>query len=193
MSNVDVAVDFGSVDAAAESTYLEPGMYRLKVDKERTSVVAPEGKTPYLAVKFVDENGGGVNEKFFLTAKAMPRLQYLHEAWFGKKLDKTFTSFLAVGEYFRQALTLKIVTRPMVVGGKTTPDGKFFSGLPYTGFVVVEEALFEEGPFEKGSKQYERVVKVERTSPLVAGTDSAILPDAGYTTPSDGTKSDMPW
>lgn len=188
-------IDFGRVDAAAETTYLEPGMYRLKVDKDRTNLVAPEGKTPYLSVKFVNENGAGINEKFFLTAKAMPRLQYLHETWFNKKLDKTFTSFIAVGEYFKAALTSKIVTRPMVVGGKITPDGKFFSGLPYTGFVILEEALFEEGAFDKDSEQYKRVVKTEKVNPAVANTDSSILPEAGYTAPSGpaAPAGDLPW
>lgn len=192
MSNEAEVIDFGRVDAASESTYLEPGMYRLKVDKERTTLFTPEGKTPYLAVKFVDQNGGGVNEKFFLTAKAMPRLQYLHEAWFNKKLDRKFTSFLEVGEYFKAALTAKIVSRPMVVGGKTTPDGKFFSGLPYTGFVIIDESLFEEGPFDKDSEQYRRVVKVEKPNPAVANNDSSILPESGYV-PASQPRGDSPW
>ena len=192
MSN-EQSISFAGVESATESTYLEPGMYRLKVDKDKTSVIAVQDKTPYLSVRFYDEKGGSVNEKFFLTAKAMPRLQYLHEVWFNKKLDKAFTSWTAVGEYFKAALTSKIVTRPMVVGGKITPDGKFYSGLPYTGFVVMEEALFEEGPFDKDSEQYKRVVKLEKPNPAIAGTNAAILPsgDSGFVAPAGG--SDMPW
>jgi hypothetical protein len=174
----EVAVDFGKVDAATESAYLAPGMYRLKVDIDGLKVVAPDGKTAYLSVKFVDQNGNGVNEKFFLTAKAMPRLQYLHEAWFSKKLDKTFTSFVQVGEYFAYALAQKPITKPMVVGGKVTPDGKFFSGLPYSGFVIVDEKDFEEGAFEKGSDQYNKVVQIQKPNPAVANTDAAMLPEA---------------
>jgi hypothetical protein len=184
-------IDFGNVEAASEAKFLDPGMYRLKVDAENTSVIAQDGKTPYLTVRFYSEKDGSVNEKFFLTAKALPRLQYLHEVWFNKKLDKKFTNFVQVGEYFKAALTSKIVTRPMVVGGKITPDGKFYSGLPYTGFVVLEEALFEEGPFDKDSDQYKRVVKVEKANPAVANTDSAMLPSAGNM-PSTGAGS-SPW
>jgi hypothetical protein len=185
-------IDFNGVESASEASYLEPGMYRLKIDAENTKVVTAEGKTPYLAVRFYSEKNGSVNEKFFLTAKALPRLQYLHEAWFNKKLDRKFTSFIAVGEYFKAALTSKIVARPMVVGGKITPDGKFYSGLPYTGFVVIEEALFEEGAFDKDSEQYKRVVKLEKPNPAVAGTNAAILPSGDYAAPASAA-SDMPW
>lgn len=186
-------VNFAGVESAAESTYLEPGMYRLKIDKDKTSVVITEGKTPYLSVRFYNEKGGSIIEKFYLTAKAINRLQYLHEAWFNKKLDKTFPSWAATGEYFKAALTSKIVARPMVVGGKITPDGKFYSGLPYTGFVIVDEALFEEGAFDKDSEQYKRVVKIEKPNPAVATTDAAMLPagDGGFVPPASAT--DSPW
>lgn len=189
----NTAIDFSQVDPAAESSYLAPGMYRLKVDPENTKVVTPEGKNAYLSVRFVDQNGSGINEKFFLTAKAMPRLQYLHEAWFGKRSDKKFTSFPEVGQYFQAALTAKIVTRPLVVGGKITPDGKFYAGLPYSGFVIVDETLFEEGPFEKGSEQYNKVVKVEKPNPAVANTDLAILPEASGSYKPTSVTSGTPW
>lgn len=192
MSKQEEVISFAGVKPASENTYLEPGMYRLKVDKDKTVVVAVPDKTPYLSVRFYDEKNGSVNEKFFLTAKAMPRLQYLHETWFNKKLDKAFPNWVAVGEYFKAALTSKIVTRPMVVGGKITADGKFYSGLPYTGFVILEEALFEEGAFDKDSEQYKRVVKLEKPNPAVAGTDAAMLPAGeAYTAPT--TVTDSPW
>jgi hypothetical protein len=183
------AIDFGSVNAASSTEYLEPGMYRLKVDKEGTKLVTPEGKTPYLNVRFTSENGASLNEKFFLTAKALPRLQYLHEAWFNKRLDKKFTSMLDVGKYFQAALTAKIVTRAMITGGKITTDGKFYSGLPYTGFVLVDESQFEEGAFDKDSARYKAAVSYDKPNPAVAGTSSAVLP----TTDLPGTDGPSPW
>lgn len=193
MYNEEV-IDFGQVNAASSPEFLEPGMYRLKVDKTNCKVVTPEGKTPYLSVKFVSESGASVNEKFFLTAKALPRLQYLHEAWFNKRLDKAFKSMIEVGTYFVAALTAKIVTRPMVTGGKFTADGKFFSGLPYTGFVVADESLFEEGAFDKDSPRYKQVVQIEKPNPAVAGTSAAILPGADELPSGGGASSgDLPW
>lgn len=189
MSYQEEVIDFSQIDSAASTSYLEPGMWRLKVDKEKVSVETPAGKTPFLSVRFVAESGASIVEKFYLTAKVMPRFQYLHEAWFNKKLDKKFTSMIEVGNYFKAALTSKIVTRPMITGGKLTLDGKFFAGLPYTGFVVVDESLFEEGAFDKDSVRYKQVVQVEKPNPAVANTNAEILPTANGTVNTD----DMPW
>lgn len=192
----DNSINFSQVPTATSSSYLEPGMYRLKVDPTGTKVVAVPGKTSYLAVKFIADNGGSVTEKFFLTAKALPRLQYLHEAWFSKKLDKSFKTYEDVGEYFRKYLTTNVTSRPMITGGKFTADGKFYSGLPYTGFVIADESLFEEGPLDPNSARYKNVVTVEKPNPAVANTNSALLPeaddlpDSGYV-PVDDNES--PW
>lgn len=169
-------INFGQVPAATAQEFLEPGMYRLKVNPDKTKVETPQGKTPYLAVQFVNEGGSSITEKFFLTAKALPRLQYLHEAWFSKKLDKQFSSYKDIGDYFVKALTTKLVSRPMITGGKIATNGKFYSGLPYSGFVVADESQFEEGAFAKDSEQYNRVVKKEKPNPAVAQSDDAILP-----------------
>jgi hypothetical protein len=183
-------IDFGQVPAATAQEFLEPGMYRLKVNRDKTKVEEPVGKTPYLSVQFVNEGGSSLTEKFFLTAKALPRLQYLHEAWFSKKLDIKFKSFTDIGKYFVNALTSKIVTRPMIVGGKIAANGKFYSGLPYSGFVVADESQFEEGAFAKDSDQYNRVVKKEKPNPAVAQSDDVILPG---TDSNIGSVDDNPW
>ena len=171
-------IDFAQIDSATQASFIEPGMWRLKIDAPSVTVETPDKKTPFLKVKFLHENGGSLTEKFYLTPKVMPRFQYLHEAWFSKKLDKKFTSMLEVGQYFAKALTSKIVTRPMITGGKITVKGDFYSGLPYTGFIVADENQFEEGPFEKDSVRYKNVVQIEKTNPAVANTNNAILPGA---------------
>jgi hypothetical protein len=187
-------IDLGTMEAASVSEYLKPGMYRLKVDAEGTKVYTPEGKTAYLAIKFVSEKYGSLTEKFFLTSKAIPRLLHLHEAWFGKKCVYKASSYKDIGDYFKQALTAKIVTRPMMTGGKITADGKFYAGLPYTGFVIADEGQFEEGVFEEDSARYKQVVKIEKVNPLVAASNDTILPSSdasgGYKPLDD---KQMPW
>ena len=193
------SINFSQIPVAQAASYLEPGMYRLKVDPDpkATKVVKQQGKTTYLAVKFVSDNGGSVTEKFFITAKALPRLQYLHEAWFNKKLDKQFATYDEVAEYFQKALTIKPeVSRPMITGGKVTTDGKFFSSLPYTGFVVADEGNFEEGPFEVDSARYKNVVQIEKPNPAVANTNAALLPGVADS-PATGyrplNENENPW
>src|SRR5688572_15454988 len=107
-------IDFSKIDVPQSSKYLEPGMYRLKVDAENVKLMTPQGKNMYITVRFVDKNGASVTEKFYLTAKAMPRLQYLHEAWLSKKLTVQFKTFEEVGNYFIKLLIGKIVARPMI-------------------------------------------------------------------------------
>lgn len=191
------AINFSQIDSAATNEFLEPGMYRLKVDadKKYTKLVSEDSKTPYLQVRFVSDKGASVTEKFFLTTKALPRLQYLHEAWFNKKLDRKFDSMKEVGEYFLKALIVKIVARPMITGGKFAANGKFYSGLPYTGFVIADESLFEEGKFDKDSARYKDVVSFEKPNPAVAGTNAAILPDLDLPSAGDVTldSTDIPW
>jgi hypothetical protein len=118
-------------------------------------------------------------------------LQYLHEAWTSKRLEKAFTSMIDVGNYFQKVLVAKIVTRPMITGGKVTADGKFYSGLPYTGFVVADENLFEEGAFDKDSARYKQVVQIEKPNPAVANNNAAILPEQLPT--AAGNPDEMPW
>lgn len=177
MSYENEVIDFSKIETPTEASFLEPGMYRLKVDPAKVTVEAPANKTPYLSVRFVSETGASLTEKFYLTAKALGRFQYLHEVWFNKKLDRSFTSMLEVGEYFKKGLTAKIVTRPMVTGGKVANDGRFYSGLPYLGFVVTDESKFEEGAFDKDSEQYKRVVSYDKPN-ASTGTDSTMLPSA---------------
>lgn len=194
----NTGINFGEVPVATSASYLEPGMYRLKVDPAGTKIVKQPGKTTYLAVKFTSDNGAALTEKFFITAKSLPRLQYLHEAWFNKKLDRKFATYDEVAEYFRQALTVKPeVSRPMITGGKVTTDGKFFSSLPYTGFIVGDESLFEEGPFDPTSARYKNVVTIEKPNPAVANTNAALLPTTDGELPSTGYRpladNENPW
>lgn len=187
------SIDMGQV-APAESTsfkYLEPGMYRLKVDTESVRVDTPQGKTPYLSVRYLSESGASVVEKFYLTPKAIARLQYYYMALTGKKLDKVFSSYVEIGQYFEKLLKSKPLTFPMVVGGKITVEGKLYSNIKYTDFIIPANVDFEEGAFEKDSANYKDVVRYDKPNPAVANTDATVLPGTGYV-PIAGAE-DLPW
>jgi hypothetical protein len=183
------AFDFSNVEAAKGGQYLRPGMWKLTptaVDFEQ-----PDKGNPRLKVTFSHKDGSSLKEMFFLTPKALGRLQYLHEAWFGKKLEKAFSSAEQIGEYFKKALLSKSKEMPMLVGGEQTMDGKVYARLPYTGFVIMREDLFEEGEFEQGSARWnDNVKKKDGGNSAILASNSAVLPDTDEA--SDDT-DDMPW
>lgn len=182
-------INFGQVEPAKSGSFLEPGMYRLKIDQESVAVVNNPGKTPYLLIKYVAQDGASVSEKFYLTEKSVARLQYYYKAITGKILDKIFSSYLEIGQYFESLFKAKPLTLPMKTGGKIAANGKFYSGLPYTNFIIPEGVDFEEGAFDKDSANYRDVVTIEKADPAVQNSNAPVLP--GYSPVGD--PSSTPW
>lgn len=182
------AFDFSKVEAAKGSQYLRPGHWRLTPTD--VTLETPDKGNPRLNVTFTHKTGAFVKEKFILTPKAITRLQYLHEAWFGKKLEKAFTSTEQIGEYFKKALLTKAKEMPMIVGGEETPEGKVYAKLGFTDFIFLREDLFEEGEFERGTARWNEVVK-KRAGATIA-SDSALLPSSDSPV-EDNSDDSMPW
>lgn len=175
--------DFSTVDAPKSTNYLQPGFYRLSISE--ATYVKPEGekqgggaKTPYVEVTFTGESGQ-MTEKFFVTPKALDRLQYLHLAWFDKKLEKLFTDADSVGAYFSKVLTMKPITKLIEVGGKQGTDGKIYAALPYSNFILSDDMKFTEGPFEVGSANYQRVVKMLPANASTGRSEVILNPSNG--------------
>jgi hypothetical protein len=87
--------NFKDAEAAKEVSYLKPGVYTMKITEVKLDKF-PKG-SPYLGITFETVDGLKLTEKMgFSTEKALEvfisRLQYLHEAWTGKKLDKVLKS-----------------------------------------------------------------------------------------------------
>lgn len=184
MSNL---YDFSKVEVPQASTYLKPGMWMLTPKEVELEV--PEKGNPRINVTFVHKTGASLKERFILTPKAIKRLQYLHEAWFGKTLDKAFTSNEQIGEYFKKALLTKAKEMPMEVGGEMATDGKVYAKLPFLYFIIKSDN-FTEGEYEAGTPRYEAVVKKREGFGEVSTSDAAILPSTDNS--SDNT-DDMPW
>lgn len=186
---MDNLFDFSKVSAATQTEYLKPGFYNLSISDVKFE--KKEGATPYLTVTFTDKNANIVKEKFFLTVKAMPRLQYLHESWFSKKLEKAFSSIDECAAYFEKALTSKKINKNVIVGGTINEAGKLYAGLPFTNFILPEDARFEEGAFDEDSANYKTYVKKSTPNSLLANTSDTLLPDTS--TDSSDNDEDMPW
>jgi len=180
VKNVQEGFDFSNVDMPANKSYLQPGYYTLGITDAK--YVKPDGtkpdgspKTPYIEVTFSGETGA-LNEKFFVTPKALDRLQYLHMAWFDKKLEKPFKSSEEVGMYFTKVLTMKPIKKGVCVGGKQGNDGKIYANLPYSNFILPDNMNFTEGAFEIGDANYRQNVKMN-VNPST-NTNDVMLPSS---------------
>lgn len=184
--------DFSSIDSASSTSYLKPGQYEVSIKEVKFE--KPVNKTPYINVTFVTKEGGQVTEKFFVTPKALNRLQYLAEGWTGKRVEKGFTSLDEIGAFFEKYLTAKQVTRKLVVGGQESEDGtRVFAGLPYSGFILPDNVPFEAGEYTKDNPRYAEVVrKAQKTA--ASGTNRALLgDDSGIPTSGSTSSEDAPW
>lgn len=183
--------DFSQVAPATSSGYLEPGMYT--VTPTEVKLEKPSGKNPYLSVTFSTKGGNIVRENFYLTPKAMGRLQYLHEAWFSRKLEKAFKTVDEIAAYFNKALLHKSAGyKSVIVGGTISNNGKVYGNLPYTNFLVPEGVAFEEGAFDVDSANYKNYVKKSNLTNAATMSDDSILPDADVSEISED-EDDAPW
>lgn len=180
--------DFKGVETPKSTNYVKIGNYILSV--EAAKFIQPEGvnsvtggaKTPYIHVTFAGE-AGQVQEKFFVSPKTLPRLQYLHLITTGKALEKPFESSKAVGAYFEKVLEhaqVKSKKLYMTVAGTESENGKIYGNLPYSNFVVDEDLAkksgWTEGAFAEGSTEYNNFLT--RSNKNVShSTNDLMLPD----------------
>jgi hypothetical protein len=178
-------IDFGQITVQS-NTYLKPGQYVLHIESAKYE--KPADKTPYLNVEFAGEQGK-VDTKMYITAKALERLQYLHQEWVGKPCDKKFDSFDAVGAYYEKLLNdtrIKAKNKRMVIGGKDV-NGKVYAEVGFTNYVIPDNvADFEEGAFEPGTPKYIMVIRKQvSTAP---NTNNVATPTSGIE--SNSTEDD---
>lgn len=180
--------DFSQVESVKESQYLKPGVYVLNPSDVK---LEEGGKTPYLNITFSGTNGM-VKQKFYLTAKALPNLQYLHEGFFGKPITKAFESNAQLEAYFQKALVGRKIEKPMIVGGQIAENGQLYSELPFGKFLIKEGVQFTEGEFDEKSPDYNRVVRKSSGSKTPGlSTDNTMLSDT--VGGEDMNSDDMPW
>ncbi len=192
--------DFKSTEVIKNVSYLSPGQYVLTV--RSAEYIKPEGKktdgsakTPYLDVTFGGDSGE-VGVKFYITPKAIARLQTIYTDWFGINCDKLFESTDAVGAFFEKAFTsekAKKTYKRMMIGGKQAQDGKIYAELPYSNYIVPDNAEgFIEGPFEKDSIRWIQYVKMNPANPS-SFTDETLIPSRNKVDYSDDLSSDLPF
>lgn len=181
-------LDFSGVEPAESGTgsHLKPGIYHLK--PSTVELVETDGKTSAIKVGFtsVDDGyeGQTVEEKFYLSQKALPRLQYLHEQYLGFRLENKAITYQKLTDYLSQKLLTKPKTILVKVGGRESTDGKVYNQLPYSDFILNADADVEVGAFEEGGAEYNKSIQKNRNAATMS--TSAILQDRAG-------NSDLPW
>lgn len=190
--------DFSNAESAKEVSYLKPGVYAMKITEVKLDKF-PKG-SPFLGITFETADGLKLTEKMgFSTEKALEvfisRLQYLHEAWTGKKLDKVLKSVEEVEAYFKKTfVNPKAGTRNIIVGGEV--NGKnVYAALPFTNFITTD---LDEGEFTEGSDEWKKYVKASNRKSEASGKKNGILnEDADDQTEDGGSEAaeeeDTPW
>ena len=179
-----MAFKFSNTKAATANQYLNPGIYKLKVTEVTKDKFSQKG-TPYLGIKFENEEGLSFVEKFSFGSDksaevALSRLQYIHVGFFGKECVKDFSNLDEVVTYFRKALLegKKTIVKTIIVGGNES-GSNVFACLPYAGFILEGEDAenAELGEFDPGSKEYKKVVKKNTQVSEVSDKKNGILND----------------
>lgn len=115
------SINFEGV-GVAESTprnYVTPGYRKLQFGTVEAISSTQKG-TPGLQFNLVNETGGTLKTDFWLSAGALPRLQYLHKSLFGALLTKAMTPG-ELADYFnkningRKLTTLLLEVRNLVI------------------------------------------------------------------------------
>lgn len=189
-------LDFSNVDSVSGG-YLSPGVYRVKPTAVELREAKEVGKNSSLKFTFeaVTEGyeGYSVDTNFFLTQKALPRLQYLHEKYFGIKLENKSISFKDLATYFSKKMLPKPKSFLLVVGGsESAKDGKIYADIPYADFIIDEAAHpdVEEGPYEEGSAAYNKVIRKQKALGATSSS-AAVMSNAGAGAAAEDWKA--PW
>lgn len=198
-----MAFNFGAVEAAKENNFLKPGVYSMKVSEVKLDKF-PKGKT-YLGITLSTEDGLTLTDKLGFdwadeSAKQnqvfISRMQYLHEAWVGKKCEKTFKKPEEIEEYYRKTfVNPKAGVRNIIVGGEVSQDGKTYAALPFTKFIVEKGDKIELGEFEEGDDNWKKYVKKTSRTSEASGKKGGILNEASEpdAKSEDTGGDDTPW
>lgn len=180
------AINFGAVPVATSSTFLVPGVYSLTPTEAR---LERGGKSPYLEITFTGKEGS-MKDKFYLSPKALERIQYLHNSLYGKPLEKPFTTYEEVAAYFDRAFKGKTVTTRVLVGGEES-NGRVYTRLGYSGFIIGDDETTykkdKDGPFSPEDPLYGINVRKSAATPAT-NTDTVHmnnLPDASSAPQAD--------
>lgn len=170
-----------STEPVVSGEYLrKPGYYLATATEPKFIKSEDPSKKSYLSVTF-ETKFGKVNDKFFISGPALPKLQMLYLALWGQPLDQEFRSEEELANFFIVALNKKTQI-PIKVGMEKDKNDRLWARMGFD-FVVrdpehlenpIPLAKFVEKEIEEGDPDYDKLVTVRKTE--VAPTTGTIIP-----------------
>lgn len=149
------------------------GVFKVKAIKFGTS---PDKGTPYVEPEFVNADGESFRESFYLTDKALPKLQHLIVAATGNKAPDQLSYQQLEAMLMNKKVALK------VHGNHVPAKGAVYPTLGFGGFAKPEDKLAELVFTASEQQEHERFAQiVASSSSSTADSESS----GGNITPSD--------
>jgi hypothetical protein len=192
--------DFGTAQIETGSDYVtKPGNYLATIGEVTLTKPEPgpdgQPKNPFLTVAF-DTKHGKVQDKFYITQKALGRLKALFKGMWAKDLDKTFKSVDEVGDFFIAA-SKKAKEVGITVFMEEANNGKFYSRMPFNDFISFDLSTFEERLVEPTDPDYASWVYKQkpREAPATSATvqGAANVPAWNSVGSAESTDDDLPF
>lgn len=183
-----MSLNFSGVEEAKELRMTPPGTIDVfKIQKVEFNASKNKG-TMYMGVQF-SRKEDGFQHSFFLTEKALPRIQSLVKAATGKALD---------GEMEEQGMISMLEGKEIAlrVTGKISENGKGYPDLPFGGFAKPakqkDELTFSVTEKAQIAKTLEAIMNASSTPTESSSKDDSASDFAGAMTSSTEKKADKP-
>jgi hypothetical protein len=126
--------NFEGVEEASSDSYTQPGtiaVFTIGDVKFETSDNAKD----FMELKMIESPGVFFTHRFYMTEKAFPRVQSLHKAIVGNKIEGNITDAQLTAILKDKQVALKVTGR--------VHNGKVYADLPFGGFCKPVAALAE--------------------------------------------------
>lgn len=171
-------LDFGGVAAASEYSMTSPGTRGIFVIDVVAFGTSKEKSTPFMELTFVNKaESTSFRHKFYLTAGALPRIQYLHVQVNGSEItagsmDQTALEAKLTAAFKGKEVALK------TTGQVNEDNGKAYVDLPYSGFAKPAAAYKSDPNILKFTPQEtglvnEALAAMTKSRPQNADTESS--------------------
>lgn len=157
-------LNFDSVGEAEEMNIVQPGT------KAIFKIIKGEGKQnangkDYLELTFQQDTGAEFRHQFYLSPKALPRIQHLYKAVTGSKIQGAITVEGIIAALMNKKFAMKVT-------GRVGSNGKTYCDLSFGGFAAPVDKLDELAFTPKEQQSIDEALENQKNSMSIADSES---------------------